>query len=158
MVRPQWQSRDSTEASSHEPRYFEIDTRRCYPYAVPKGFNSLELRCAPSDAFANMNCISHPPILPLIRHNAPPQNCCSNESKPVTAVKIAFNVAFSISSAPVRIELRRNASLVTDKSIFSVAFEARIWLYVGLCCDAGGIDSVTVPAVATHRSLPTQMN
>ena len=43
-------------------------------------------------------------------------------------------------------------------AVFSVAFEARIWLYVGLCCDAGGLDGVTVPAVATHRSFPTRMN
>jgi hypothetical protein len=73
-------------------------------------------------------------------------------------VKIALNGAFLMIWTLVRNELRIKASCDTDKSLFSVAIEARIWLYVGLCCDAGGHDSVTVPAVATHRSFPRQMN
>jgi hypothetical protein len=73
-------------------------------------------------------------------------------------VKIAFRWHILNDLALVRNELRIKASCYTDISIFSVAFEARIWLYVGLCCDAGGLDSVPVPAVATHRSFPTRMN
>jgi hypothetical protein len=76
----------------------------------------------------------------------------------IDQVKIALDGAFLMISTLVRNELRIKASCYTDKSLFSVAFEARIWLYVGLCCDAGGLDSVTVPVVATHRSFPTQMN
>ena len=66
--------------------------------------------------------------------------------------------AFLMFFPSVRNELRVKASSDKGKSIFLVAIEARIWLYVGLCCDAGGLEGVTVPAVATHRSLPTQMN
>ena len=50
-------------------------------------------------------------------------------------------------------ELREKASFVTDKSLFSVAFEARIWLYVNLCCDAGRSDSVTGAQVWQHFGL-----
>ena len=53
----------------------------------------------------------------------------------------------------VRNELRIKASWYTDKSLFSVAFEARIWLYVGLCCDAGRLDSVTVPGSVGTRAV-----
>jgi hypothetical protein len=76
----------------------------------------------------------------------------------IAPVKIALDVAFLMISALVRNELRIKASCCTDKSIFSVAFEARIWLYVGLCCDAGGLGSEPVPAVATHRMFPTRTN
>jgi hypothetical protein len=69
----------------------------------------------------------------------------------VTAVKIASKWRILNVSSSVRNELRRKASWYTDKTRFSVAIEARIWLYVGLCCDAGDPDGVTVPAVATHR-------
>jgi hypothetical protein len=74
------------------------------------------------------------------------------------AVKFASKWRILNVVGAVRNKLRRKASWNTDKMLFSVAIEARIWLYVGLCCDAGGLDGVTVPAVATHRSLPTQMN
>ena len=53
----------------------------------------------------------------------------------------------------VRNELRLKASCYTDKSLFSVAFEARFWLHVGLCCDAGGLDSVPGADVATHSEF-----
>jgi hypothetical protein len=74
-----------------------------------------------------------------------------NLLRSIEPVKIAFRWRILNDMTLVRNELRIKASWYTDISIFSVAIEARIWLYVGLCCDAGGPDGVTVPAVATHR-------
>jgi hypothetical protein len=81
-----------------------------------------------------------------------------NLLRSIEPVKIAFRWRILNDMTLVRNELRIKASWYTDISIFSVAIEARIWLYVGLCCDAGRLDSVTVPAVASHRSFPTRMN
>jgi hypothetical protein len=98
--------------------------------------------------------------------NSFPQDACAITEDPasqftlgsIESVKIAFRWRILNDRTLVRNELRIKASCYTDISIFSVAFEARIWLYVGLCCDAGGLDSGPVPAVATHRSFPTRMN
>jgi hypothetical protein len=57
------------------------------------------------------------------------------------AVKFSFIWCIFNVVVLVRNKLRRKASCYTDKSLFSVAIVARIWLYVGLCCDAGGSDS-----------------
>jgi hypothetical protein len=66
----------------------------------------------------------------------------------------AIFAAFLMISSLVGIELHEKGSPITDKSLFSVAIETRIWLYVGLCCDAGSYDGVTGPEVAILRSFP----